>query len=378
MAAALFAKGKLMTQARKALVLSIGYGEGHHAAAAALRDELLSRGWMCSVADVCQEANPRLFWLTQVFYQFCVRRMPWLWGVTYAQTETPDWAEMLKLPGVYQAKCLLADLIRRDMPDIIYCTYPLFAYMLDSFYAEGWLKIPYVVVVTDALEISRPWMKTRARLVCVTDAETRQIVLERYGLSASVVIDAGFPVKKEFNQRRVCSAPSWTNCRIVYGAYAPTRRVCRDIRAILEMVPGAEITLIAGARESKLVRLLDDEIKSGKLVITRRIEKMADLFCKSHLYIGKAGAATMFEAYSVCLPMLINYALPGQEQGNLQLLLNDDAGLYVDSTADLRLALRSLLSHNAQGWHHLHVAMKTAARWDAAARIVEAAERRFF
>ncbi len=367
-----------MQTTRRALILSVGYGEGHHAAARALQEKLESKAWQCVVKDGCLESNPTLFRWTQHYYQFCVRRLPWLWGITYAQTETAHWAEMLWMPGVARCKRYVAELIRSYRPDVVFCTYPLYAYMLDAYAAEGWFTTPYVLVVTDALEISRPWMLTHAPLVCVPDADSRRLVIERYGLPGEIVADTGFPVKSVFCPPNKTHVPCSDSFRIVYGAYAPTRRVCRDVRAILSAIPGAEITLLAGKRAAQFQRLLSRTCADGRLNIIAKTHKMADLFSSSHLYIGKAGAATMFEAYASHLPILINYALPGQEQGNLQLLLQDGAGMYVESTADLMAALHELLADDACGWRALRDAMKKSARTDAANRIVDLVERRFF
>lgn len=367
-----------MSNTRKALILSVGYGEGHHAAAHAMREELEYRGWQCIVEDLCQKATPKAFLWTQRFYQFCVRRLPWLWGVTYAQTETPDWAETLRFPIVSKSMALLRTLVAREQPDIVLCTYPLFAYMLDALRNEGELHAPYAVIVTDAIEISRPWMKTKAPLVFVPDAQSRHMVLDRYGLAPDRVVAAGFPVKRAFNEPASRTTPHKGDMKIVYGAYAPTRRVCRDVRAILSEFPHSSVVLIAGRRKSRLQRYLQTELQTARLNIVERSNAMHRLFLDSHLYIGKAGAATMFEAYSAGIPMVVNYALPGQEQGNLQLLLEDGGGVFVESTQDLMAALHTLFDEQASGWVRLQTAMVLAARSCAALRIADELERRFF
>lgn len=360
------------------MILSVGYGEGHHAAAHAMREEWESRGWRCRVEDVCQKATPKAFRLTQRFYQFCVRRLPWLWGVTYAQTETPDWAETLRFPLVSQSLKYLTSLLESETPDIVICTYPLFAYMLDALKAKGKLSVPYVVIVTDALEISRPWMRTNAPLVCVPDALSRKLVLDRYGLPEQRVVAAGFPVKRAFADNPTRDIPNENDFKIIYGAYAPTRRVCRDVRSILSGIPGSSITLIAGARQNRLLQYLVPEQQTGRLHIIERTDAMHRLFLDSHLYIGKAGAATMFEAYAAGIPVVVNYALPGQEQGNLNLLLSDGAGIYVESTQDLLSELHALLVNGSAAWLRMQADMKRAARGGAAPRIADDIERRFF
>lgn len=363
---------------RKALILSVGYGEGHHAAAYAMREELEHRDWQCRVEDVCKMASPTLFLWTQMFYQFCVRRMPWLWGVAYAQTGTADWGKLLHYPVISQVFACLKRLLAEEQPDVVFCTYPLFGYMLDA-YNECASKVqPYVLIVTDSLEISRPWLQTMAPIVCVPDELSRQLVCERYGLSEEKVIAAGFPVKRAFVPAQDISQPSMDDFRIVYGAYAETRRVCDDIRAILQYVPGARITLLAGRRKKHLEKVLASELQSNRLLILERTEEMPRLFAQNHLYIGKAGAATMFEAYASSIPVVVNYALPGQEQGNRQLLLDDRAGMAVESTTELLAVLLGLIDGEAESWHRLRSAMQQKNRVGGAARIADNVEMCFY
>jgi processive 1,2-diacylglycerol beta-glucosyltransferase len=362
---------------KKLLVLSVGYGQGHHSAAAALAEYYGAMGWETSVADVCEMASPRGFRLTQLFYQFCVRKAPWLWGVTYSRTDTANWKALIHTPIVKPVvKCLRALLVR-ESPDLIICTYPLFAYMLDFLFANGIPKAPYAVVVTDALEISRPWMCTDAPLVLVPDEGSRQLVMERYALPDDRVVAAGFPVKTAFSPDgdRACAAES--NLQVVYGAYRQNEGVVNDVCALLDEFPQMRLTVIAGARADFFKKRFANKYGNGRLNIIRETNAMAALLSKSHFYIGKAGAATMFECYSTCVPMLVNFLLPGQEEGNLRLLLKDGAGVHVQSTAHLIYTLRELLEADARGWRRLCEAITQAGRAGGAARIAEVIRNRF-
>ncbi len=351
------------SKCRRALLLSVGYGEGHHAAARAAAEELQRRGWETRRVDLCAESHPLVFRLTQRFYHFCVRRAPWLWGVAYAQTGTADWAAGVRHLPLMQDCC---QRLRRHLaefaPDAVICTYPLFAYMLDQLRVEGVRVPPCAVVVTDSLEISRPWMLSRADLFCLPDAWSAALVQDCYALPPGRVAVSGFPVRPDFRCASPRSVPTPETLRIAYGAYAPTRRVVRDVRGIFALFPRAHVTLLAGARAGKLRRMLAADAEAGRLRVLEREDDMPALFARCHLYIGKAGAATLYEAYSSGLPCIVNYALPGQEQGNRELLLRDGAGLAVESTGELVQALVSLMSHQAAGWQALAAAMRRAGR----------------
>lgn len=358
----------------KLLILTVGYGEGHNSAARAIADAAHQRGWVAECIDPCKESSPKIFGITQKFYHFCVRSAPWVWGITYAQTDTADWASKPYSPVLRKVTSYIADLLQQMKPDAILCTYPLYGYMLDALRAEGRMTAPYGMVVTDALEISRPWMLTQADVIYLPDEYSCELVHDRYAIPLNRLHVAGFPVKSLFDGRcSLSSTPSARELRIVYGAFAPLKRVKEDVMSLISEFRGAHITVLAGER-------LDDlsSLQCSQVEVIARTNDMASLFEQSHLYIGKAGAATVFEAYSMNLPVIINYALPGQEQGNMALLQLDGAGVAVHTTAELMVAVRDMLADNAAGWLKMKNAMRKVARGGASARIVEDVAKRFF
>lgn len=362
---------------RKLLLLSVGYGKGHHSAAAALAEYYAGNGWMTRTVDVCQLAQPRLFRITQLFYDFCVRRAPWLWGITYALTDTADWARLIHSPILRSVMQCLHRELEETAPDLVICTYPLFAYMLDELQSRGKLHCPYVVVVTDAREISRPWMRSHAPLITVPDEGSRAMVMERYALSGDKVLAAGFPVRRGFSPSLSRLSPDNGRVRVLYGAYRQYRGVVNDITGMLAAFPRMELTVLAGVHTRRLQRKFKRMCDAGLLRIIRDTESMAELLRESHIYIGKAGAATMFECYASTVPALVNFTLPGQEQGNLELLLEDGAGCHVESTAHLVDTLQRLLCNGAAGWIQLCGQMVAAQRQNGASCIAGAIEDRF-
>lgn len=367
-----------MTRARKALMLSAGYGRGHHTAAHALAQELAHRGWQTGVADVCADTHPGTFCLTQALYRSCTRHAPWLWGALYRLLDTADWAQLIRLPVLAACTRRLAALLEQEAPSLVVCTYPLFAYMLDALANRSALRVPYAVVVTDALYAGRAWVQAQAPLICLPDASSMAAVQERFALPTERLAAPGFPVPAEFTPNPHLPLPEehGHGLHIVYSAHAPLARVEADTEALLHAYPTLRLTLVAEDRAAKLSHLAQRHPERLRLYST--VRGMASLLRSAHLYIGKAGAASVFEAYAAEVPMVVNYALPGQEEGNLHLLMRDGAGCYADSTAELLQILRSLLAHSAAGWRRMRAAMHAAHRTGGAALTADALERRFF
>ncbi len=360
---------------RKVLLLSVGYGKGHHSAAAALAETYAELGWQSRVVDVCEESQPFLFSLTQRFYSFCVRQAPWIWGLTYRLTDAADWALLIHSPFLRPVVRYLRRLLAEMQPDLVICTYPLFAYMLDELRNKGYTDVPYAVVVTDAREISRPWMCSDAPMVIVPDEGSRHCVMERYARGQCEIVAAGFPVSSKFSPSSTRCVPGDGELRILYGAYRQIGGVVNDIACMLGAFPQLRLTVLAGRHAKRLQRKFAAYCADGRLLVLRESNQMADLLRESHFYVGKAGAATMFECYASEVPAIVNFILPGQEEGNLELLLEDGSGCHVESTAHLVDTVRRLLAHGAQGWMRMRDKMAAAHRQNGARCIAAAIER---
>lgn len=364
-----------MNTISKVLILTVAYGQGHKSAAAGLEEEYISRGCKVLVLDPCEADITGIYALTKAYYKLCVRRAPWLWAMAYSQTDTADWSKMVRWPVIRTATDYLIDTVISWRPDIVLCTYPLYAYMMDYLHAEHLSEVPYGVVVTDSLEISRPWVKSRSPFLFVPDEHSAALLRERYGLSDSVVINTGFPVRKKFYQSSDKCAPTNQKLNILYGAYLSVDATTRQVRELFARFPQAKIVLLAGDRYARLKKSLGMFELQGKLTIMHSTEKMSELFDASHIYIGKTGAATMFEAYASGVPFIANYALPGQEQGNLQLLIRDNAGCWAGTSGELCAVIRDLLRNNAAAWKTLRSNMQAyKCRVYGASRIADILE----
>ena len=339
-----------MKNISKALILTIGYGHGHISAAEALAQGFLREGVRVRVEDLCAEDKSGVYALSKWYYQLCVRRAPWLWAMSYAQTETANWRSFVNWPIVRRVTFRFRDILLSWRPDIIVCTYPLFAYMADYLRERGECSIPCAVVVTDSLEISKPWIKSQAQYFFVPDEFSYSLLRDRYGIAKDNLFVSGFPVRKQFLKLQEKSVPSLSDLHIVYGVYTGARVARRQLLGILRKFTSARVTVIAGVHFDSLNNFFSGSDFSARLQLLQTTDNMAGLLSAAHIYIGKTGAATMFECYASGVPMIVNFALPGQEQGNLELLLLDRCGYWAGNGEDLSEIIADLISNGAKKW----------------------------
>ena len=91
-----------------------------------------------------------------------------------------------------------------------------------------------------------------------------------------------------------------------------------------------------------------------------------------HLVITKAGGASVSEALGAQCPLLINYVVPGQEEGNAQLVLQNECGYRIQNPEELPNTLSQvLISDQANTWHRYRARLSEMDRAKASLRIAE-------
>ncbi len=359
------------------LVLTASYGAGHNSAAQALGEEFARAQIPVQVVDALALEPSLSYPLSRAYYKFCVEHAAWLWGLTFEATDKADWTRLVKTSFFKSVRDAITKLIIESNANFIIATYPLFSFILDEIRLQHKLNFRHVAVVTDAIEISRPWIRSGAERVFVTDEYSAAIVALRYALSTDVLQVSSFPTSARFLPCDSLSVPSEKDLRILYAAQAPSKQCIDELVALLKSYPNVHITILAGSRFAYVNKMLASYLGRFSIKLIERSDAMAALMRSHHLYIGKPGGATVFECYASALPMVINFALMGQEQGNLDLLERDGCAYYVCGADALVALIGRLLSNQSQEWKHMRTQMLSLPRRGGAARVREACEQIF-
>jgi processive 1,2-diacylglycerol beta-glucosyltransferase len=88
---------------------------------------------------------------------------------------------------------------------------------------------------------------------------------------------------------------------------------------------------------------------------------------RSQLILTKAGGATVHECLAAAVPAVINYVIPGQEEGNARLLELTGCGCRSEDPDLTGALLRELFTGG--GLTELSAAMRLQRRPDGAARM---------
>ena len=92
-----------------------------------------------------------------------------------------------------------------------------------------------------------------------------------------------------------------------------------------------------------------------------------------HAVISKAGGATTQESINALCPLLVSQVVPGQEEGNYELIRRHDTGALATTPPEIVATLERVFASDAALWRRWRANLKNLARPSAArdiARIV--------
>ena len=353
----------------RVLIATAGFGDGHNTAARGLAKALEGQAESL-VTDPCEEAAP---WLNNVLrngYRFVTTYLPRTWKRIYNSVEHHDFSRQ-KIPFMRNVETAFAAQVKSFNPDVIVSTYPLYPYFVERYIKGGGRPCPMVTIVTDSIEINASWRKSPTDFWLVTDRETKSSLIEQK-LPEQKIIETGFPVDPIFDKLSPVPADDHAKpFRVLYFPTASKSSLIPTAHAILEHQPWPiELTIVLGRNFRRLYHLARKLVDAypNRVRIKGWSRRVPELLCEHHLVVGKAGGATVHESIAACCPMLIQHLVPGQEEGNLELLRRIGAGDLAETGPALAAALRDLLSDQASHWHRQKHRLALHAR-PAASRV---------
>jgi hypothetical protein len=99
--------------------------------------------------------------------------------------------------------------------------------------------------------------------------------------------------------------------------------------------------------------------------------QIPELLMSHHLVISKAGGATVQEAIAARCPMIVNQVIPGQEQGNADLIEKYRLGAVVEKNREVAEIVEKAFARRSQLWSEWRENLKKMSRPSAATEIGE-------
>jgi 1,2-diacylglycerol 3-beta-galactosyltransferase len=176
------------------------------------------------------------------------------------------------------------------------------------------------------------------------------------GLDPNLMRVTGLPVHPRFSE----GLPSKAEARSTLGwdASLPTLLVVgggegmgplyKTARAINSRRLNCQLAIITG-RNKTLKARLESCHWNQPTHIYGFVTEMPRLMSAADVLVSKAGPSTICEACIAGLPMILYDAIPGQETGNVEYVVANDAGIFAPSPREVADAAQAWLAEGASG-----------------------------
>jgi processive 1,2-diacylglycerol beta-glucosyltransferase len=310
---------------KKILILTAGFGEGHNSAARGIRDALTQISPESSVKcrDLFAEAFGVINEIVRRAYVFGINRAPHIWSDIYSWIDQyPDFHRGLR--WFSRARARLAQIVEHDRPDIIVSVFMPYAHFLDELYGPANGSNPRrIVCVTDSITINSIWYRCSSDYFLLANEQTADVVANA-GVDRALLRVFGFPVSPRFAELPVrSSGPPWRILQMINAGQG----LAVSLTPWLVRIPNTQLTVTVG-RDEKLQRKVEliRDASAQKFTIIGWTTELPQLLASHHILVSKAGGATVQETIAAACPIIINQIVPGQEEGNAQLITQTNSG----------------------------------------------------
>lgn len=309
-------------------------GGGHRSVAEAVRSELLmlQSGLSVELVDGLLRYAPFPLNRLPDWYSKIIAYGKGVWRYGYAITDSRWITSRLNQAARPYLRPAVRRLLRSHPAEVVVSTHPLLVgTVLDEL---GECCSRFVTVVTDLVSAHAWWFDPRAARTLVPTGATYRRALD-FGIASDRVRVCGLPVGRAFHDGigdkiAACAKLGWKQDKftvlLLGGAegMVPLENIARALCA--SSVP-QQLAVVCG-RNARLRAQLK-ELPWGFPTYVYGFEaNMAELMTASDVVVTKAGPSTVMEALNCGRPLLLSSAIPGQEDGNVRMVVEGGAGWW--------------------------------------------------
>lgn len=373
---------------KRVLFLMSDTGGGHRAAAEAIRDALYARYGedqvQAELVDVLRASRFPMNYMPE-FYPWVIEHSKRSWGIGYKISNTKRRAAVLSRTMYMANAARFKRLIQKHPVDVVVCVHSVVNRPLLRAFRALPERPPYITVVTDLVSTHMFWYDKRAERILVPT----QAALERgahCGIPQDKMRITGLPVHPSFinglvGKEKSRSALGWqqeTPTILMVAGGDGMGRLHETARAINAKKLDCQLAVIAG-RNKALKARLEAEQWNQPTHVYGFVNNMPQLMDAADIIVTKAGPATITEAAIAGLPMILMDAIPGQEEGNVDYVVEHDAGIYAPEPQRVATIVQQWLGEGREELNARADRARAIARpeavWDIAEEVMQQAER---
>jgi processive 1,2-diacylglycerol beta-glucosyltransferase len=326
---------------RRVLILSADVGEGHAAAARALRDQLERSGEPVEVTliDGLAAMGPLLRSVVEDGYRTQLRVAPGSYSLYYwLLKHLPPMRAATKLMLTRLGAKSLRREIQEHAPDVVVSTYPAITVVLGYLRRRRLLDMPTVATITDMTGLFFWAQRGIDTHLVMYEASVRDVERIAGRGSAQIVtplIAAEFLEPRERGAARdALGLPRGGHVVVVSGGGWGVGDIAGAVEE-LARIPDATIVCLAGHNDVVRDRLTAQFAASDRVRVLGFTDQMSELLAAADVLVHSTGGVTCLEAMARGCPV-VSYGLPvGHAKLNTKRMAEHDLLALANSTEEL-------------------------------------------
>lgn len=356
----------------KIVILTASTGAGHNQAAQNLKVEFESRGSKVHIVDMFKLTHKSIDVIVSDGYKLLATKLPKAYGIMYKTSDIKYFNPLFAKHFFIATEMRLKKVFKAYQPDLVISTHPFGAPIMGGLKKRGKVSMPFIQIVTD-FKAHYTYVHAYVDAYIAASDFTKQSLIHR-GIPAHRIFVYGIPTKPQFKvtKQRVFSEDRPFEL-LVMGGSMGLKPMAKSVERLVKAPDKIKLTVVCGTNASlrrSLEAKCSEAIASGHLKLLGFVDNIHELMEEADVIISKPGGLTTTEAINKCIPMIIPFAIPGQEQENTAFLVENEMALEVQDVDALHWHIRSLID-NPEAYQRMVANMEALSKQYSMQQIIE-------
>lgn len=356
---------------KKVLILTASTGAGHNQAAKTLGNLYKDKGYETHIFDFLKNSSVLNF-IVADGYEILAKNIPRVYGDIYRISDKEFINDKLLKKVFVPVKRKVFKEIMNIRPEIIIATHPLAVSIVSRLKEKGIINIPFISIVTD-YKAHYAYVDKNVDAYVTGSLFTKNSLIQR-NICKDKIFSYGIPIREDFfTTMKEQNKNEKFSILIMGGSMG-----LKDIGSVLQDIIKSNhnklnITVICGENKklkSSLIENYSSKIDGMTINIIGFTKDVPSYMEKNDLIISKPGGLTVSESIAKNIPMLIPFAIPGQEEENTEFLVESGAAVKINNKEEINDIINNLIE-NKEEYNRLKANMHELSRCFALENIID-------
>lgn len=311
---------------KKVLILTTSTGQGHNQAADSIIEAFNNTDFECIKHDFLIE-NKIINKVVVMGYEIFASTFPKIYGFFYNLTDRNYINKsnvFIFLPVIKKLSAYIA----KEKPDIIIGTHPFTVDIIAYLKSKKKIDIPFISVITD-FKAHYTYINNLVDSYITASESTKDYLISQ-GINENIIYPIGIPIKSNFYVKNEnlysIKDDGYFNLLLMSGSMG-LKNISYVLDELLKNKNKLRITVVCGNNEKlkqSLLSKVNYDHSTKKLHILGFSKDISSLMDYCDVLISKPGGLTSTEAIVKNIPLIIPFAIPGQELDNTDFLVSNN------------------------------------------------------